>query len=161
MLEWLHQPETFDFSIRQIVEDLHAVAEGTQEGFELRVRIPNTDDCLSTGTHWFTVAYSVRIRDGASSVELDAMRERLLLDVRGLTAEEACEMHAAEMDYYAHGSAGSAEQSTREKPAPRVPPLLSQDEDDMDEYEQLYEEAAQQQRDADEAALDELDMDMD
>ena len=117
VLEWLGQPETFDFILRQIVEDLHGVAEGAQEGFELRVRVSNTDDCLSTGTHWFTVAYSVRIQDGASSVALYAMRERLLLDVGALTAEEVREMHAAEMDYYSRGSAGSAEQSTTEPSA--------------------------------------------
>ena len=59
-MEWLSQPETLDFAIKQIVTDLHDVAAGRSESIDLRIRVSNTGDCRSTGTHWFTVAYSDR-----------------------------------------------------------------------------------------------------
>lgn len=55
-----------DLFMRQLVEDLHAVAvDGAT--LPLRLRIPNTSESNRTGLHWFTVAYTVRRRDAPAA----------------------------------------------------------------------------------------------
>ena len=69
--QWFQEPDTFDFSIGKIVTDLHDVVAGVRDGFDLLIRISNTEDCRSTGTHWFTIAYSVQIAGGDSAALVD------------------------------------------------------------------------------------------
>ena len=57
--EWCPPPETIDFGLRQLVNDLHEVVCGQQASFAMRTRCCNTDTCLSRGTHWITVVYSI------------------------------------------------------------------------------------------------------
>ena len=62
--EWCPPPETIDFGLRQLVNDLHEVVCGQQASFAMRTRCCNTDTCLSRGTHWFTVVYSIESVSG-------------------------------------------------------------------------------------------------
>ena len=72
---WLEAPETFDFTMCQLARDLHAVAAGQSEGVPLRIRISNTDDCTHRGTHWFTIAYSIQLKDSITEDDVAAMRD--------------------------------------------------------------------------------------
>ena len=74
--KWLEQPESHDFTLRQMVEDLHGVATGTRDSIDFKIRIANTDDCRRTGTHWITIAYSI-VAEETNQAILDAHTQRV------------------------------------------------------------------------------------
>jgi len=113
VMNWFNIPETFDFTLRQITTDLHNVVAGTSDSIDLRVRVSNTDDCRSKGTHWFTVAYAIqRVDDGASgweAVAWQAVRDTLASEVIDRTAQEViCEDEAAREFFGAPGGVDSS-----------------------------------------------------
>ena len=61
--DWLRSVTSYDYGIRDIMTDLRRVA-ATGERVEFAVFVLNTKDVRSTGTHWFTVAYSAELGDG-------------------------------------------------------------------------------------------------
>ena len=71
--EWCPPPESIDFGLRQLTTDLHEVVCGQQPSFEIRARCSNTDTCLSRGTHWFTIVYSIECVNGHEQ-QWDAVR---------------------------------------------------------------------------------------
>ena len=106
VMEWLSQPETLDFAIRQIVTDLHDVAAGRSESIDLRIRVSNTDDCRSTGTHWFTVAYSIQIvNDDAAA--WDAVHATITANLTPVTDQEVQHEDQTAREFY--GAPGQAE----------------------------------------------------
>ena len=107
VMEWLSQPETLDFAIRQIVTDLHNVAAGQSESIDLRIRVSNTDDCRSTGTHWFTVAYSIQIVNDDVAA-WDAVHATITADLTPVTAQEVQHEDQTAREFYgAPGQAGN------------------------------------------------------
>ena len=73
--------------------DLYEVAAGTRESIDLQIRVTNTDDCRSGGTHWFTIAYSIQIVDD-DPVAWEAVRAAMASDIdppRGRQREEQLE----------------------------------------------------------------------
>jgi hypothetical protein len=107
VMEWLSQPETLDFAMKQIVTDLHAVAAGRSESIDLRIRVSNTDDCRSTGTHWFTVAYSIQIvNDDAAA--WDAVHATITANLTPVTDQEVQHEDQTAREFYgAPGQAGN------------------------------------------------------
>ena len=99
VMEWLSQPETLDFAIRQIVTDLHDVAAGRSESIDLRIRVSNTDDCRSTGTHWFTVAYSIQIVNDDVAA-WDAVHATITADLTPVTAQEVQHEDQTAREFY-------------------------------------------------------------
>jgi len=87
VMDWLALPDTFDFVVRKIVTDLHDVAEGTCGSIPLRVRVSNTEDCCSTGMHWFVIAYSIEVANNDAGAWA-AVRESLYSTIRPHTEQE-------------------------------------------------------------------------
>lgn len=104
-MQWFHQPEPYDFALRQIIDDLYKVAIGEQESLPLSIRTVNTDDCRRSGTHWFTVAYSIERIEG-DSYPLHAVVASANATVTPLTAEEERNVSEIEVQFYAAASLG-------------------------------------------------------
>ena len=70
-----------DAVLADIVVDLHRVAIGgpTAAALPLQLRVPNTEVSTSKGLHWFTIAYTIRWKDGDFSFE-DAPDEPMYED---------------------------------------------------------------------------------
>ena len=68
---WLSNVTTCDYSLRQLMDQLYAVAcTGTPVSF--RAFVVNDQDCRSSGSHWFSLAYGAKLRDGeAPGVEVE------------------------------------------------------------------------------------------
>ena len=88
-MDWLPLPDTCDFTIRKIVDDLYDVARGEVDSIDLQIRITNNKDCRSTGQHWFTIAYAIQLVPGTDRAALtEAVRAAAETEVRLQTNEE-------------------------------------------------------------------------
>ena len=117
VMEWLPLPDNYDFVVRKIVDDLYAVARGDSDSIDLRIRISNTEDCRSTGMHWFTIAYAIQLVPGTDKAALTAaVRTAAENEVRLQTSAERRRVHEIFEEFLQPGAAAAKARSGTEEP---------------------------------------------